>query len=284
VLKDAAAVAETPVDAERLVTPLDALRRTATGRRQETRSDDGRGRYTTSEQPRPGSRSDVALDATIRQAASRGRAGAGELAISVEPEDVRNKVRRRKVGATIIFCVYASGSMGASNRMEAAKGAVLDLLIDAYRRRDRVGLVSFRGDSAEVVLLPTASVELAQLRLRKVETGGATPLAAGLERSLELLTQELRRDPKVVPWLVLVTDGRANVGLAGGLGSDDARTMASHVRDADVHTLVLDTTEGLSAGSAARELARLAGGEYVRLPRAEAGVVSSAVRERLEAV
>ncbi|MDO8915088.1 MAG: magnesium chelatase subunit D family protein [Coriobacteriia bacterium] len=272
------------VGGQHLVTPLDAMRRNATGRRQETRSDDRRGRYTASEQPRPGAQIDIAVDATIRQAASRGRRDDGGLAVTVEPEDIRNKVRRRRVGASIVFCVDASGSMGASNRMDAAKGAVLDLLLDAYRRRDRVGLVAFRGEGAEVVLVPTASVELAQLRLRKVETGGATPLAAGIERSLDLLAQELRRDPKTVPWLVLVTDGRANVGLSGGLGSDDARAMAERVRDSKVHALVLDTTEGLNAGSAARELARLSGGEYVRLPRAEAATVTGAVRERLEAV
>jgi magnesium chelatase subunit D len=272
------------VGGQHLVTPLDAMRRNAAGRRQETRSDDRRGRYTASEQPRPGAQMDVAVDATIRQAASRGRRDDGGLAVTVEPEDIRNKVRRRRVGASIVFCVDASGSMGASNRMDAAKGAVLDLLLDAYRRRDRVGLVAFRGDGAEVVLVPTASVELAQLRLRKVETGGATPLAAGIERSLDLLAQELRRDPKTVPWLVLVTDGRANVGLSGGLGSDDARVMAERVRDSKIHALVLDTTEGLNAGSAARELARLSGGEYVRLPRAEAAAVTGVVRERLEAV
>jgi magnesium chelatase subunit D len=280
-VEDAAAPA---VGGQHLVTPLDAMRRNAAGRRQETRSDDRRGRYTASEQPRPGAQMDVAVDATIRQAASRGRRDDGGLAVTVEPEDIRNKVRRRRVGASIVFCVDASGSMGASNRMDAAKGAVLDLLLDAYRRRDRVGLVAFRGDGAEVVLVPTASVELAQLRLRKVETGGATPLAAGIERSLDLLAQELRRDPKTVPWLVLVTDGRANVGLSGGLGSDDARVMAERVRDSKIHALVLDTTEGLNAGSAARELARLSGGEYVRLPRAEAAAVTGVVRERLEAV
>jgi len=284
VLKEAESATEAAVSGERLVTPLDTMRRSASGRRQETRSDDRRGRYTRSEEPRPGAQPDVAVDATIRNAAMRGRTEGSELAVTVEPQDVRNKVRQRRVGATIVFCVDASGSMGASNRMDAAKGAVMDLLVDAYRRRDRVGLVSFRGDSAEIVLLPTASVELANLRLRKVETGGATPLAAGLEKSLDLLAQELRRDPKAVPWLVLVTDGRANVGLAGGLGSDDARSMASRVKEAGVHALVLDTTEGLTAGAAAREIARLAGGEYVRLPGAQAAAVTGAVRERLEAV
>jgi magnesium chelatase subunit D len=195
---EAAAVEESPSD--RLVTPLDASRRGGSGRRQETRSDDKRGRYSHAETPRPGKAPDVALDATIRQAASRGPSKEGDLAVNVTTEDIRSKVRKRRVGTSIIFCVDASGSMGASNRMEAAKGAVLDLLQDAYKRRDRVGVVSFRGNEAEVLLTPTSSVELAQLRLRSMETGGATPLASGIAKSLELLATEVRRDQEAVPW------------------------------------------------------------------------------------
>ncbi len=277
-------VDESPDVAGRLVTPLDRARRTGPGRRQETTSDDRRGRYSHSETPKPGHPTDVAMDATIRQAAAKGRSGDPDMAITVEPGDVRSKVRKRRVGASIVFCVDASGSMGATRRMEVAKGAVVELLVDAYRRRDRVAVVSFRGDSAEVLLSPTASVELAQLRLRSIETGGATPLAAGMERSLEIIAGEVRRDPKTVPWLVLVTDGRANVGLGGGLGSDDAKTLATRVRAAKVHVLVIDTTEGSGPGAAARDLARSAGGEYIRLPRIEPGAMAGAVKDRLEAV
>jgi magnesium chelatase subunit D len=279
---DAAAVEESPAD--RLVTSLDASRRGGSGRRQETRSDDKRGRYSRAEAPRPGAEPDVALDATIRQAAARGRSKDGELAVTVTSEDIRSKVRKRRVGTSIVFCVDASGSMGASSRMEAAKGAVLDLLVDAYKRRDRVGVVSFRGGEAEVLLSPTSSVELAQLRLRAMETGGATPLASGIAKSLELLAGERRRDAEAVPWIVIVSDGRANVGLKGGLGSDDARTMAAHIRESKVNALVVDTSDTAAAGASARELARLAGGEYLRLPRLEQNAMSGAVKARLEAV
>ena len=269
---------------ERLVTPLDSTRRSGEGRRQETRSDDKRGRYTRAETPRPGQPVDIALDATIREAAAHQASRSGDMAIRIEPGDIRTKVRKRRVGASIVFCVDASGSMGVSTRMEATKAAILGLLVDAYQRRDRVGLVSFRGDDAEVLLLPTSSVELAQLKLRSMPSGGATPLAAGIKASLQLLDAETRRDAKVVPWLVLVTDGRANVGIDGGLGSEDARTMASKVREKGVNSVVIDITEGTSAVSVARELARLAGGDYVRLPRVTAEELSGAVRQRLEAV
>lgn len=261
--------------------PLDDARRSMSGRRHETVSADGRGRYTRSEPARAGS-TDVALDATIRAAAPFQVHREGEMAINVVADDVRTKVRTRKVGASIVFCVDASGSMGATDRMDAAKGAVLDLLVDAYQRRDRVGLVSFRGDDAEVVLAPTASVELAQLKLKTLPTGGATPLAHGLVRSLELLESEMRRDSDTIPWLVLVTDGRANVGLNGGLGSEDARAVAARVRAAHVHVLVIDTGNGPRSVSGARDIAKAADGEYVRLSALDGGSVAKAVRERIK--
>jgi magnesium chelatase subunit D len=166
--------------------------------------------------------------------------------------------------------------------MEAAKSAILDLLVDAYQRRDRVGLVSFRGDDAELVLSPTASVELAQMKLQTLPTGGSTPLAHGLRASLEVLESERRRNTETIPWLVLVTDGRANVGLDGGLGSDDARTWAEKVRGADVNVVVVDTDTGDSPVTIARDLARIAQGEYVRLAEISGPAVARAVKTRLE--
>lgn len=270
------------LDSVAVEAPLDRARRSIAGRRQESVTDDGRGRYRRSQVPTgPVSASDVAFDATIRAAASNVGRPQGEMAVSVQPQDVRTKVRTRKVGASIIFCVDASGSMGASSRMDAAKAAVLELLVDAYQRRDRVALVSFRGDSAEVILAPTASVELANLKLRKLPTGGATPLAAGLLESLDVIATEIRREPDTVPWLVIVTDGRANVGLDGGLGSDDARMAAAKVKTSGVHSVVVDTAAGPGTGSAAKDLARVAGAEYVRLGTIDGRSVAGAVRERI---
>lgn len=266
-----------------LETRLDQARRSISGRRQESVSDNSRGRYSRAEPARSGAQVDFALDATLRAAAPFQSSREGDLALKIEPRDVMSKVRTRKVGSTIMFCVDGSGSMGAADRMTAAKSAILELLVDAYQRRDRVGLVSFRGEGAEVVLAPTASVELAQLKLRSLPTGGATPLAAGLLRSLELIEGERARNSSIVPWLVLVTDGRANVGLDGGLGSEDARAMATRVRSSSINTLVLDTGSGGLSASAAREIARAAGAEYVRLSRLDGADIASAVRERVTA-
>jgi magnesium chelatase subunit D len=243
-----------------------------------------RGRYVRSSAEVPTRASDVALDATLRAASARGvQGGPGRtegLAVRIDADDLRSKVRSRKAGACVVFCVDASGSMGACARMEAAKTAVLDLLVDAYRRRDRVGLVTFRGDRAELVLSPTASVELARMRLAEVRTGGATPLAHGLSKALDVLDRESRRDDDVVPWLVLVTDGRANVGL-GGSPDADARAEALRLKEAGVRSLVVDTSAGTAPGSAARELAELAGGSYVRLPAERGPRLSGLVAGRL---
>jgi magnesium chelatase subunit D len=141
--------------------------------------------------------------------------------------------------------------------------------------------VSFRGSDAEVVLAPTASVELAEMKLRSIGTGGSTPLAHGLRASLDVLEAERRRDADAIPWLVLVTDGRANVGLDGGLGSDDARTWAARVRASQVNALVLDTDTGDSPVRIARELARIAKGDYVRLSEVSGSAFADLVRERV---
>lgn len=266
-----------------LVAGMDRMRRAHGGRRQETTSNDRTGRYVKAEQARPGQPVDLALDATIRAAAPHQAArGDGDLAITITSDDIRTKVRKRRVGASIVFCVDASGSMGASSRMEIAKAAVLELLVDAYQRRDRVGLVAFRGESAEVLLQPTASVELAQLKLKTLPTGGATPIAHGILKAVDVLTAETRREDGTVPWLVLLTDGRANVGIGNGLGSEDARSAAARLKDTPIHTLVIDTSDP-GSGLAARELARVAGAEYVRLGDGSGDALAGAVRQRLSA-
>jgi magnesium chelatase subunit D len=229
----------------------------------------------------PGDSADIALDATIRAAAPFQRDRASQGALVIAPHDLRRRVRTRRVGSSIVFCVDASGSMGAAKRMEAAKAAILELLIDAYQRRDRVALVSFRGDAAQIVLSPTSSVELAHLRLRALPTGGATPLAHGLVRSLELLEAERRREADVQPWLVLITDGRANVGLATGLGVDDARSAARRIAESGIKTLVIDTA-GSGGGAPARDIARAAGAEYLRLGDADSTALTTAIRARVQ--
>ena len=205
-----------PFRVRRLHLRRDRWARTGQGRRTPTRTASRSGRYVgvrLSDAP-----PDVAVDATLRAAApwqrARGRAPGGP--VDVRPEDVRHKRRERRMGHLVVLCVDASGSMGAHSRMEAAKAAALSLLHDCYQRRDRVALVGFRRDRAEVLLPPCTSPELAARRLRDLPTGGRTPLAAGLVRCHEVVREASLRWPRIRPLVVLISDGRANVGLGTG--------------------------------------------------------------------
>ncbi|GII84324.1 magnesium chelatase [Sphaerisporangium siamense] len=217
------------------------------------------------------------LTATLRAAAphqhARGRTGPG---LVVRRDDLREAVREGREGNLVLFVVDASGSMAARRRMGAVKGAVLSLLLDAYQRRDKVGLVTFRGSGAELALPPTSSVEAGAARLRALPTGGRTPLAAGLRRAAEVLRAERLRDPARRPLLVVVTDGRATAGSPA-----DVRGAAALLRD--VAAVVVDCESGPVRLGLAGGLARLLGGEAVRLEELAAGSLRDLVRERRKA-
>src|SRR5207245_6157176 len=140
---------------------------------------------------------------------ARGRTGPG---LVLRRADLRAARREGRESNLVLFAVDASGSMAARARMGAVKGAVLSLLLDAYQRRDKVGLVTFRGEGAELALPPTSSVEAAARRLTSLATGGRTPLAAGLAQAARVLAAERLRDPRRRALLAVVTRGRATSG------------------------------------------------------------------------
>jgi magnesium chelatase subunit D len=274
-----------PFQVRRLELARDRVARTGSGRRCRTRAASRLGRYARS---RMDSRADdLALDATLRAAAPhqpRRRHGSGNVTgMCIERDDFRRKVRERRVGTCIVLAVDASGSMGVRERMVAAKGAVLSLLMDAYQKRDKVALVAFRGDSAEVLLPPTSSVELAFRRLEELPTGGRTPLSHGLEAAYTVLSAQLRRDPGAIPVLVLISDCRANVALHGGKPLHEARELAEGIReDGRIRTLVIDTEPaGVTAFGLARELAGHMGAGYYRIEDLRARDIVAALRSEL---
>ncbi|MBO2442639.1 putative cobaltochelatase [Actinomadura nitritigenes] len=237
----------------------------APGRRSKARSPYGR-----VSGARPGARG-LHLTATLRAAAphqrARGRTGSG---LVVQPEDLREAVRDGREGNLVLFVVDASGSMAARKRMRAVKGAVLSLLLDAYQRRDKVGLITFRGRDADLALPPTSSVEAGARRLDALPTGGRTPLSAGLARAAEVLRVERLRDPARRPLLVVVTDGRATHG-------PDPSAAAGLL--AGVASVVVDCESGpVRLGLAAALGARL-GAEVVRLDRLAADALAGVVRD-----
>ncbi|MEV0328055.1 magnesium chelatase subunit D family protein [Micromonospora echinospora] len=218
------------------------------------------------------------LVATLRAAAphqrARGRRGPGVL---VRPGDVRLPVRQGRESNLILFCVDASGSMGARQRIGAVKAAVLSLLLDAYQRRDKVGLVTFRATDAELTLPPTSSVDVAAARLEALPTGGRTPLAEGLLRAREVLRVEAIRDPRRRPLLVVVTDGRATAGpeaLSRAMRS--ARLLAAD----GVPAVVVDCEQGRIRMRLAAELAATLAGDHLPLSDVAAPTLTQAVRSR----
>ncbi len=204
---------------------------------------------------------------------ARGRDGTG---LVLRRADLREAVKRGREGNLVLFAVDASGSMAARKRMSAVKGAVLSLLLDAYQRRDKVGLVTFRGTSAELALPPTSSVEAAAARLDALPTGGRTPLAAGLLRVAETLRVERLRDPARRPLLVVVTDGRAT---AGADPVNEARRAAKHLAAWKTAAVVVDCEDGPVRLGLATSLAQDLQATAVRLEELSADGLSGLVRD-----
>lgn len=242
----------------------------APGRRSRARTPHGR---TTGSRAPSGRLPSLHLIATIQAAApyqiERGRIGPG---LRIEKGDLREPVREGREGNLVLFAVDASGSMAARQRMGAVKTAVLSLLLDAYQRRDKVGLITFRGDRADLVLPPTSSVEAGAARLRDLRTGGRTPLAAGLLKAADVLRVEHLRDPFRRPLLVVVTDGRATSGTTA-----DALRAATLLTG--VSSVVVDCETGHVRLGLAGDLASRLGARAVRLDELAAEGLTAVVRE-----
>ncbi|MFI7400200.1 putative cobaltochelatase [Streptomyces sp. NPDC049541] len=246
----------------------------AAGRRSRARTEHGR---TTGARRPQGALTKLHLAATVQAAAphqrARGRSGPG---LVVRRDDLRQATREGREGNLVLFVVDASGSMAARQRMSAVKGAVLSLLLDAYQRRDKVGLVTFRGSAAEVALPPTSSVDAAAVRLESLPTGGRTPLAAGLLRAHDVLRVERLRDPARRALVVVVTDGRATGGPEPvALAGRAARLFAAD----GVASVVVDCESGPVRLGLAGQLAGELGGTAVTLDELRADSIAGLVRD-----
>lgn len=242
--------------------------RRGSGKRSSTRTDLKQGRYVRAELPKA-KVEDLAFDATIRAAApfQKMREDNG-CALNIKQEDLRQKVREKRIGNTFLFAVDASGSMGARERMRAVKGAIFYMLQEAYQKRDRVGMIAFRRQKAELLLPITRSVDLAQKCLAELPTGGKTPLADGLAVALQTLSMLNKHDSELEPILVLVTDGRANATEAdGGDPVASALKMAERIGKAKITSVVIDTESDFIKLGLAKRVAAAMGANYYTLQR-----------------
>jgi magnesium chelatase subunit D len=178
------------------------------------------------------------------------------------PPALREAVRREPTATLVVVAVDTSGSMGVARRMAAVAAAVDGLLVDAYQRRDRVAVVGFRGDGAEVVVRPTGSLEVVRARLATVVTGGRTPLATGIDAGLGLA---LQAGDGHRPLLVVVSDGRATAGPPGEDPVGAALAAAGRVRDRGVAAVVVDAEDGPTRLGLARPLAGAMGARLLDL-------------------
>ncbi len=222
----------------------------------------------------------IAFDATIRVAAPHQKARAGDdgMAFHISDSDIREKVYEDKVGNTIIFVVDASGSMGARKRMSAVKGAVLSLLTDAYQKRDRVGMISFRGDDATMLVPPTNSIDVAERNMDVMPTGGRTPLSKGLMTAFRAFESEIKRYPHDKMLMILISDGRGNVSMSSRKPLDEALLIAEEIASLKVSSLVLDTESGAVSLGMSKRIADALNGRYMKLDEMESSSIAAAAR------
>ncbi|WP_134742323.1 VWA domain-containing protein [Nocardioides sp. 503] len=222
----------------------------------------------------------IHLSETVRAAAPHQVArGRSHGPLRFRGADLRVAVREGREANLVLFCVDASGSMAARRRMEQVKTAILSLLLDAYRRRDKVGLITFRGAGAELALPPTRSVDIAATRLEDLGAGGRTPLAEGLLEADRVLRVERVRDPHLRPLLVVVTDGRATQGADAVARS---RQVAAHLATT-VDSVVVDCETGSFRMGLAARLAESLGAEHVPVAEVSAPGLAAIVHHSVGA-
>ncbi len=206
------------------------------------------------------------------------------MAYALQKRDLQEKVRVRRTANLILFVVDASWSMAVSERMQATKGAIMSLLTDAYQRRDRVGLIVFQKDRAQLVLPPTNSVVLAKSALQNIPVGGKTPLSAGLLLAYETIRRERSMHPDVLPLMILLTDGAGNVSISGRPPSEEAGTIADQIRHEDIRTVTINMEHAAFDQGLAAKLAERLGGPCYALAQLRADTLLETVRGEIDQI
>ncbi len=270
----------------KLNTNLDQITRRQSGRRSRTKTDRKRGRYIRATPARRND-TDIAFDATLRAAAPYQVERAEQkrttgMAYALKRSDLQRKVRVKKTANLILFVVDASWSMAVSERMQATKGAIMSLLTDAYQRRDRVGLIVFQKDRAQVVLPPTNSVMLAKQALTTIPVGGKTPLSAGLLLSYEVITREKNLNPDIIPLMILMTDGAGNVSVGHEPPQEEAHRIADLIRQELIKTVTINMEHVAFDQGLASKLADRLGGPCYTLAQMHAEALLETVRKEMD--
>ncbi|MBE0481457.1 MAG: magnesium chelatase subunit D family protein [Dehalococcoidia bacterium] len=247
----------------------DRKRRTGSGRRARTLSTHS-GKYVKARISDDAAR-DIAIDATIRAVAAR------KGTLEIEKQDLREKVRAKKVSSVIVFVVDTSGSMAAMHGIEMAKSATMSLLHESYQKRDKVAFVAVAGEKASILLHPTSSVELAVRHLKALPTEGRTPLSDGLYKGIEILKTQLWKNRNVIPVMVLVSDGRGNVPLATDV-REELVFLAGEIKRRGINMVVIDSDDDFLNLGYNKEIVEASGAKHFRLHELDSRRVVDAVK------
>jgi magnesium chelatase subunit D len=214
----------------------DRIFRKMSGKRSLVRSRRPPGRYVAARREKGGT---VALDATIR-AAIMGAAGVGK--VNVEPQHIMYKEYLKRAGNLVLFLLDGSSSIETQRKIGFLKSSVKAVLKDAYVRRDRVSIIVFRDRIAEVLLSPTSSVRKAMMAVDGIRSGGTTPLSLGLYGAYKVMQKEKRRSPDHPIYLMVITDGKANISAFGGDPYLESLHMAGKIRRLAITSALVDVT------------------------------------------
>lgn len=261
----------------------DKKSRSGDGKRTTTNTQNKSGRYVYSTSQRKND--DLALDATIRAAAPfqkfRDKKG---LSIAIHTSDIREKVRQKKISNLLVFVVDSSGSMGANDRMRETKGAIISLLKDAYVKRDKIAMVSFRGQNASVLLPPTGSVQRGYKLLQTMETGGKTPLNDGISKGLKIIKSEQKKNPLIMPMMIIISDCRGNIAInEKNKPKQELMEIGEGIsKMTSINTMVIDIEKsGMMSMGIAKELARVMGSQYYKIDTLKSDSILKVVKENI---
>ncbi|MDN4752985.1 VWA domain-containing protein [Porphyromonadaceae bacterium W3.11] len=275
---------ELPIDFYLEYDPLDHLGRSTRldagfGSRVKSTQNNFRGSFRKAV-PERGNIEHLAFSATIRTAApfQRHRRQSAPLnapRVLLQPMDYRFQVKQHRTGYHILFVVDASGSMGVKRRMKKVKGLIIELLKNSYVKRDRVGMLAFRGESCELILPFTKSVSKAQELLKEVRTGGRTPLYLGMRKATEVVQALKRREQKAAPVIVLLTDGRATSSYKSENTESELSAIGQQLKAHSVKTIIIDTEEGFLRLGLAKKLANNIDAQYYTLDQLDSDTILS---------
>ena len=244
------------VDIKKLLKMKGKKKRKLYGKRMDSKTE--KGKYVKSKIPKVSSK-DIAIDATLRAAAVRSN---GE--IEVKSEDLREKIRKHGARASIVLVVDISGSMFSERKANRVKGILEAIVEDSNRHNDKVSVVGFKGQGAEVIIPTTKRATAFREKIGNISVGGTTPMASGLKKGLEILKSEQKQD-EFVPLMVILTDGMPNVALNED-PSRDSLKLAEELKENYFHTIVINFEKTVTLGrNFNMELALAAGGRYYEL-------------------